>query len=125
MTLAITLAALFGVIVAPLLVRIAQQRHILLQEQLALTLVSNIVDELSACDAAALPTRIATLQTQGITDPQRLLSDAELSITLTPLESGPEGRQFTCRLQWNDRAGNRVRPLTLTGWNYVTVGGQL
>lgn len=124
MTLAITLAALFGVVVAPLLFRIAQQRHMLLQEQFALTQVSNLVDELSVCDLAELPARTAALQTQGISDPQRLLSDAELSITWTPLESGPDGGQFRCRLQWRDRSGNRMRPLTLTGWNYAAAGGR-
>lgn len=124
MTLAITLAALFGVIVAPLLFRIAQQRHMLLQEQFALTQVSNLVDELSACDLADVPAKAAALQAQGISDPQRLLPNAELSITWTPLESGPDGGQFRCRLQWRDRSGNRMRPLTLTGWNHAAAGGQ-
>ncbi len=124
MTLAITLAALFGVIVAPLLFRIAQQRHLLLQEQFALTQVSNLVDELSVCDFAELPAKAAALQAQGVADPQRLLPDAELSITWTPLESGPDGGQFRCRLQWRDRSGNRLRPLILTGWNYASAGGR-
>ncbi len=124
MTLAITLAAVFGVIVAPLLFRIAQQRHNMLQEQFALTEVSNLIDELSACAAGTLESRMAQLQSQGIADPQRVLPGAELSITLTQLEAGPAGRQFTCRLQWSDRAGNRVRPLMITGWNYAAAGGQ-
>jgi len=124
LTLAITLAAVFCVILAPILVGITQQRRVITQEQLALTHLANVLEDLTTCPPEDWESRLAK-HLESLPEPvQRQLPQARLEIVRS-YEPGPiAASRITCQLRWQDRHGQTTKPLSVTGWNHQMLEGQ-
>ncbi|MBI1347598.1 prepilin-type N-terminal cleavage/methylation domain-containing protein [bacterium] len=118
LSLAVTLAAVFCAIVAPILVGIAQQRRTIMQEQLALAHMAGILEDLTCCPPDQIDARIAA-HLEGFPESlQRLLPEALLEIVKTTEAGEIPGYRIACQIRWRDRHGQWTRPLCLAGWNH-------
>lgn len=124
LTLAVTLAAVFCAILAPILIGITHQRRAIVQEQLALTHLANVLEDLTLCPPDEWDAHLAKhLESMPETVRQQL-PQARLEIFRTD-EPGPiPASRITCQIRWQNRQGQTTKPLTLTGWNHQTPEGQ-
>ena len=117
MTLALALVGTSAAVMVPCLVLIDRQHQRISQEHAALLELSNVLDELTACDPTELTQRREKLLSQLASELPKTFAEADLSIQLTPIEQPVGGHQITCRLRWKTAHGMWRAPLELTGWN--------
>ncbi|HUQ71641.1 MAG TPA: prepilin-type N-terminal cleavage/methylation domain-containing protein [Planctomycetaceae bacterium] len=118
--LALALLGLFVALLSPLLMASARERRTALQEQLALQLAANQLEQLTLASPDDLK-QYATAQTVPMTDDvSRWLPDVKQTVATTATE---QGVRIIVSLTWQHRAGVMHKPLVLEGWSYAT-GGQ-
>ncbi|MDZ4685435.1 MAG: prepilin-type N-terminal cleavage/methylation domain-containing protein [Planctomycetaceae bacterium] len=118
--LALALLGLFAALLTPLLMASARERRTALQEQLALQLAANQLEQLTLASPDQLK-QYATAQTVPVTDDvSRWLPDVKQTVATIATD---QGVHITVSLTWQHRAGVMHRPVVLEGWSYAA-GGQ-
>lgn len=118
LTLSVALAAVFCVILAPIAIGTAHQRRLIVQEQLALSYLGNVLEELSQISPDKLPEKLTQYQQTIPESVRQALPHAEMNIEQRAESGSVPAMRITCQLRWRDRHGQWTKPLTLTGWNH-------
>jgi len=118
--LALTLLGLFAALLTPLLMASARERRTALQEQLALQLAANQLEQITLASPGDL-NQYATAQAVPVADDvSRWLPDVKQTVATTATD---QGVRITVSLTWQHRAGVMHKPVVLEGWSYAA-GGQ-
>lgn len=117
----LTLVVVLLSLIAPVTRWSNAQRRASDRRELAIQTAANVLERLSArdwneitpaaADAVALPA-----------DAAAQLPEATLTIAVTPAETDPPAKRITVAIGWNNRAGRRVAPATLTAYVFAQGG---
>jgi Tfp pilus assembly protein PilV len=117
---AIALFSAVALLVVPLLARVAAVRDEAADHETALLAAANVMERLAAMSAGRE-------LTQADFDTQRLSTAAaakilapDLKLTLSEPEGSPPARRLTVAVSWENGAGQRSAPVTLTRYVYET-----
>jgi type II secretory pathway pseudopilin PulG len=120
--IALGLMAVFCAVFVPLLASVSRERRLTMQEHAAMQHAANVLEimtqrpfaELSGSTDATLPPIPA--------DVQRLLPDAEQTVTVAPAADDVAALKITVELQWRQSGGRSSRPVALSAWVHAREG---
>lgn len=119
--LALAVAGAATVLMAQLLITVANQRRVQQQRQVALSEIANRLEQAATLSWDEL-TQERLEQTPLPPIVQGVLPEAKLTAAVTEDSGEPRSRRILIELSWTNRAGERLPPVGLSAWRFSPEG---
>lgn len=117
LTVTMILLGMLMALVVPMLSLISQQQRESERRVVAVQLIGNMMERMTSNNYEAI-TQSAAEEIQLPAEEAPYFPDAKLTVTVTETDSGPNAKQITIVLSWNDSHGVAVAPARLTTYVY-------